>query len=107
MVLQGEQRSAAARDQAELAIKAAVDAAAAEKRSADAAERAAAALEHQNQIAADQAAQAEGVPWELRHHRWDTYELFNASVRPKFGVKLSAGRSSVGSSRTASTATAA
>ncbi|SHR31618.1 hypothetical protein [Mycobacteroides abscessus] len=75
--------------QAGIATQAAVDAAGAEQRSADAAERSANALEEQNQMAADQAAIAEGVPWSIRYRSGSTYELWNDSDTPKFAVRVS------------------
>lgn len=81
-----------AKEQAGLAIKAAIDAASAAERSAGAAERSASALEAQAQIAIEQADAAEGVPWRLAHHRGDTYLLHNESDTPKFHVEITGPR---------------
>ncbi|WP_131821766.1 hypothetical protein [Mycobacteroides chelonae] len=75
--------------QAGVATQAAVDAAGAEQRSADAAERSANALEEQNQMAAEQVAIAEAVPWSIRYRSGSTFELWNDSDTPKFSVRLS------------------
>ncbi|MGH3725006.1 MAG: hypothetical protein ACRDUS_12905 [Mycobacterium sp.] len=74
--------------QAGIATQAAVEAASAEQRSADAAERSANALEEQNQMVAEQAAIAEGVPWTIQYRRGSTYELWNDSDTPKFQVSI-------------------
>jgi hypothetical protein len=78
-----------AETQARLATAAAEQAAIAQQQSADAAQRSADALEKQTQLAVEQAAAAEGVPWRVEHRTGAKWELWNASDYAQFKVKIS------------------
>ena len=78
-----------ANKQAGIATQAAVDAADAESRAADAAVRSAGALEQQTQHAIEQADAAESVPWRVEHRKGAKWQLWNDSAYPKFKVRIS------------------
>jgi hypothetical protein len=73
---------ARAEQNAERATQAAEEASSAQRRLAE-------AIEKQNQAADDQAEQAEGVPWQLRHREGDLFDLWNITNTTKFGVQIS------------------
>lgn len=79
-----EHYEARAEQNAERATKAAEDAAAWQRQTAE-------ALEKQNRLVEERAEQAEGVPWEIRHHDGDLYDLWNITNTTKFGVQISGG----------------
>lgn len=72
-----------------LARQAAEDAATAQRQTAAEAGRVAEAVEEQNRRAEEQTEQAEGVPWQIRHHDGDLYDLWNTTNITKFGVHIS------------------
>jgi hypothetical protein len=80
---------ARAEQHAERATNAAEEAAAWQRQATAAAKRSAEALEKQNQFVEDQAEQAEGVPWEIKHHAGDQYDLWNITNTAKFGGQIS------------------
>lgn len=47
------------------------------------------AVEEQNRRAEEETEQAEGVPWEIKHHGGDLYDLRNITNTTKFGVQIS------------------
>jgi hypothetical protein len=77
-----------AEGQAERATAAAEKSAQAEVQSAEAATRSAAALEQSNRVAEERADLAEGVPWRIEYQRGSTYELWNDTDTPKFGITI-------------------
>jgi hypothetical protein len=84
-----DRAQARAEQHAERATKAAEEAAAWQRQAASAAQQSADALLEQNRRADEQAEQAEGVPWEIRHHNADLYDLWNITNTTKFGVQVS------------------
>lgn len=80
---------ARAEQNAERATQAAEEAAAWERQSATAAKRVADALVEQNRRADEREEQAEGVPWEIKHHDGDQYDLRNITNTTKWGGQIS------------------
>lgn len=77
-----------AEQNAERATQAAEEAAAWQRQTATAAQQVAEAIAEQNRRADEDAELAEGVPWRITFRTGSTYDLWNDSDRPKFGVHI-------------------